>query len=139
MISHHPNVFFFFPPFFPDAGSQPGISLRIYVVPLCSALWRQLKHRGQCAEKKGNDREKGNNTSQETPRARAYDGCPQIQACISVHVRGKPLNHNVWCLTTDKTFQITSTAKMYLHAVCQCVYMMRGKNLIYDLSSSRTF
>lgn len=92
MISHHSNVFFF--PFFPGIGSQPEISLRIYVVPLCSALWRQLKHRGQCGEKKGNDREKGNNTSQETPHARAYDGCSQIQVRISVHVRGKPFNHN---------------------------------------------
>lgn len=38
---------------FPGTSSQPGISLRIYVVPLCSALWGKLEHRGQCRKRMG--------------------------------------------------------------------------------------
>lgn len=38
---------------FPGTSSQPGISLRIYVVPFCSALWGKLEHRGQCRKRMG--------------------------------------------------------------------------------------
>lgn len=66
------------------------ITQDLSVVPLGSALWRRLEHRGQY-RRSGIERERGNRnkTSPRTATACVYDGCFRIQsdwACVPMHV-----------------------------------------------------